>query len=90
MTVSLTTISIRELHEHTKDVLQRIREEGQTVDVLDGDAVIARISPVAVEDERLSDEEWWAEFKRLGEEISRRLPAGTSAVEAVAEQRREL
>ena len=41
-------------------------------------------------DKRHAREEWWAKIERLSSLTSRALPNGTSAVEAVQEQRRDL
>jgi antitoxin (DNA-binding transcriptional repressor) of toxin-antitoxin stability system len=85
-----SAIDVEELEEHTRDVLRRVREGGEVIDVADGEVVIARLVPVKVPVDRQALEEWWAEVDELAEEIGKYWPEGVSAAEAVAEQRREL
>jgi antitoxin (DNA-binding transcriptional repressor) of toxin-antitoxin stability system len=87
---TIEVISIGDLGEHARDVLQRIRDSRETIDVVDGEQVIARITPVQTQSERKTRDEWWQEVMRLGEEISKHWPEGVSAEEAISEQRREL
>jgi antitoxin (DNA-binding transcriptional repressor) of toxin-antitoxin stability system len=87
---AVAAIGIRELEEQTREVLRRVREDGETVDVIDGATVIARIVPVKSTVDPQALEERWNQVDRLAEEIDRSWPDGVSAAEAVAEQRREL
>jgi antitoxin (DNA-binding transcriptional repressor) of toxin-antitoxin stability system len=83
-------VGVRELEEQTRDVLRRVRDGGETIDVIDRGVVIARIvpSPPPVDPETLKH--IWERRHRLAEEISRHWPEGVSAADAVAEGRREL
>jgi antitoxin (DNA-binding transcriptional repressor) of toxin-antitoxin stability system len=42
----MATVGIRELKEHTKDILRQVQEQGQAVDIIYRGEVIARIVPV--------------------------------------------
>ncbi len=86
----IEVITVDDLEDHARDVLQRIRDERQSIDVADGDVIIARIAPVPPQNDRKTRDEWWQEVQRLGEEISRHWPEGVSAEEAISEQRRDL
>jgi antitoxin (DNA-binding transcriptional repressor) of toxin-antitoxin stability system len=86
----VTAIDVRELEEHARDVLRRVKDGGEVFDVADGDAVIARIVPVAAPFDRKQLEEWWERHDELAEEISRHWPEGVSAADAIADVRREL
>ncbi|MEA2582034.1 MAG: hypothetical protein QOF33_119 [Thermomicrobiales bacterium] len=87
---AVSAIGVRELEEHTREVLRRVREGGEIIDVADGDAMIARIVPVArsVDAEALA--EWWKRHDELVEEIDKYWPEGVSAADAIAGVRREL
>lgn len=41
----MATVGIRELKAHTSDILRKVRDEGQTIDVTLRGEVIARIVP---------------------------------------------
>ena len=86
----IAAIGMRELGTHTREVLRRVHESGEIVDVIDGGTMIARIVPVKVAVDHQALEAWWEQVDQLAEEISRYWPEGVSAAEAVAEQRREL
>ncbi len=87
-------IAAHDLHERTAEILKRLREDGEPIDITDQGRVVARLVPVEpLERPRPTREEleaWWARMDALAEEISRDWPEGVSAVEAVREQRREL
>ena len=84
------TIGVRELRARASDVLRRVRERHEAVDVTYRGQVIARIVPVlppAEAAETLSAA--WTEMDQLAGEIGRHWKArGKSAAEAVSEGRR--
>ena len=86
----IDAIDVSELQERTRDVLRRVREGGEIIDVSEGDIVIARIVPAATPVDVEALEEWWRGVDQLADEIAQSWPEGVSAAEAVAEQRREL
>ncbi len=87
---AVSAIGVRELEEHTREVLRRVREGGEIIEVADSDGVMARIVPVtqSVDAEMLA--EWWKRHNELVEEIAKHWPEGVSAADAIADVRREL
>jgi prevent-host-death family protein len=92
------SVGVRELKQRATQILRRVREEGETVEVTYRGRVVARIVPVQDAKKRAqvnnpTDEEiaaWFAQVERTAAEISAHWPEGVSAVDAVREQRREL
>ena len=82
----MTAIGIRDLKLRTSEIVRRVREKHESVDVTYRGRVVARIVPVreGVEDDA------WADLDALRKEIAARWPAGVSAVDAVNDVRREL
>jgi prevent-host-death family protein len=84
-------IGVRELKEHTSEVLRRVRKDKVTYQITYRGRVVAELSPVSYGDGEGDDwDKIWAEMDELAKEISRKWPKGVSAVDAVREQRREL
>jgi prevent-host-death family protein len=85
-------IGVREFKAHTSEILRRVRDEGETIEITSRGQAIARVTPV--EDRpRPSKEEIrrrFAEAEKFAQEISTRWPKGVSAVDAVRADRREL
>jgi prevent-host-death family protein len=83
----VSSIGVRELKAHASEILRRVEEEGETIDVTRRGAVIARLVPVPRPVDRLTMQRVWEERDRLAEEIARHWPVGLSAADAVAEDR---
>lgn len=87
----MRSVGIRELRERTSEIIRWVREEGQEVQVTHYGQPVARLVPVAPAKTPPPDAaSVWAELDQLAAEIGARWPEGVSAVEAVAEGRREL
>lgn len=95
----MVAIQVNDLKERADEVLRRLRETGEPVEILDGGRTIAKLVPAddgagaAAESAAAQDAETaaiWDELERLSVEIGRRWPAGVSAAEAVRDDRREL
>jgi prevent-host-death family protein len=87
----MTTVGIRELKTNTSEIVRRVRERGEIVDITHRGEVVARLipaHPVVTSAEELA--ELWAEMDRLAEEVSAHWTGAPNAVEAVREARREL
>jgi prevent-host-death family protein len=84
----MITVGIRQLRQEASELVRKVREEGQEVQITYRGKPVALLIPV----ERASTEEGkancWATLDRLAAEIGARWPEGVSAVEAVAEGRR--
>ena len=95
----MVAIHVNELKERTEEVLRRLREMGEPVEIFDDGRMIAKLVPAdedagvtgeasAAKDERTAA--IWDELERLSVEIGRQWPAGVSAVQAVRDDRRDL
>ena len=82
-------VGIRELKQRTSDILRRVRQGRESVDITYRGRVVARLVPVEeAPRKRAEAAAVWAEMDQLAAEIGARWPAGLPAEEAVAEQRR--
>jgi prevent-host-death family protein len=87
----MQSIGIRELKEHTSQVLRRVREKGQSLQVTYRGQVIALILPAASSKPKVKDlEKYWTDLDQLSAEISAHCPPRISATDTVREGRREL
>ncbi len=84
------SVGVRELKEHTSQVLRLVREHHQEIEITHRGRAIARLIPVVSASSHQDPEAIWADLDDLAAEIGARWPARISAVEAVREQRREL
>ena len=87
----MASIEAQELGARTSEVLRRVREDGETIDVTHRGKVVARVVPA--EPKRLDPEKvaaWWREWDDLADEVSKHWPEGLSAVDAVRAERRDL
>ena len=86
------SVGVRELKQHTTQILRRVREQGETIDVTYQGQVVARLVPVrrSQPDRSEANADVWADLDRLAEEIGARWPSGVSAADAVREAWREL
>jgi len=83
-------IGVRELKEHTSDILRRVREEHRMYEITFRGRAVARLVPVVEPEVTADPAAFWEELDRVAQEIGMRWPNGMTAVEAVREQRREL
>ncbi|HZS01641.1 MAG TPA: type II toxin-antitoxin system Phd/YefM family antitoxin [Chloroflexota bacterium] len=86
----MRTVGIRELKEHTSEIVRDVRERGESVDVTYRGRIVARLVPV--QEPGQARQEWrafWADWKRLASEISAGLPEATSAEDVIRDIRRE-
>jgi len=87
----MRAIGVRELKEHASQVLRRVRERGEEIEVTYHGRVVARLIPVPRERPRpRASAAVWSTFDRVAREIGARWPKGRSAANAVREGRREL
>ena len=88
-TDAVRRVGLRELKERMSEIVRRVEEDGEAVDITRRGAVIARIVPVQVKPpfDRKAFDRRWAEHQRLAEEISANWPKGVSAVDAIRDVR---
>lgn len=85
----MITMGVRELKNNLSSVLQRVRSDRETIDITHHGQTIARLVPVEPPPPATDEiEALMADLATLAAEIGRQWPAGMSAVEAVAEERR--
>jgi prevent-host-death family protein len=83
----MESIDVTELHEHTGEVLAKVRN-GEALDVVESGVTIARLVPVShsLSDEEI--EEILEDLDTLAAEISAKWPAGVNAQDAISDVRR--
>src|SRR4051794_1158381 len=86
----MLSIDLHELEANIGDVVRRVREQGETIAVLDQGTVVLRLVPEPEPPPVHPDAEVWADIDRLAAEIGAHWPEGVTAVDAVREGRREL
>jgi prevent-host-death family protein len=84
--VEMVTVGIRELKQQTSELIRRVREEGEEIQVTYRGEVVALLVPVRRAG-KPGEEQAWANLDLLAAEIQARWPEGVSASEAVAEGR---
>lgn len=82
-------IGVRELKQRASEVLRRVRA-GEAVTITYRGRAVARLVPLAEEGRGSEAASVWAEMDALAREVGAHWPAGVSAADAVAEQRRAL
>lgn len=86
--VPVSTIEVDDLAIQLRDVLRRVQEDGDVIDIADHGKVLARLTPPPV---KAATRQAIRERRRaLAEEIGKHWPADVSAAQAVAEGRRDL
>ncbi|MSQ13679.1 MAG: type II toxin-antitoxin system Phd/YefM family antitoxin [Dehalococcoidia bacterium] len=84
-------VGVRELKEHASELLREVREKRESITITYRGKAVAQLVPVRDREQlRRESKAVLAEMEKLAQEIGRRLPPGTSAVDAVREQRRDL
>lgn len=87
----MSSVGIRELKTNTSEIVRRVREYGEVVEITHRGEVVARLipaRPIRTSAEELSA--LWADMDRLAEEVGTHWTGSPSAVDAVREGRREL
>ncbi len=87
----MTEVGIRELKTQASDIIRRVRDTNETFVVTYRGQPVARLEPLEdPEEKRYRAREVLAEMDRIAESVTKYWPSGVSAVDAVAEDRREL
>ena len=92
----MASIGVDELRTRTSEVLRRVREDGETIDVTDGGKIVARMVPVEQprDEPEVEDSDamlaWMRNMEPLIAELGKKWPKGVWAVEAVLHVRRDL
>lgn len=85
----MMSIGVRELKQRTSEVLRRVRQRGEGVEVTVRGEVVALLLPVRrASAERRRATQRWTDLDRLASEIAARWPRGVTATDAVSQGRR--
>lgn len=85
----MSSVGVRELKEQTSEIVRRVREDGETIDITYRGEIVATITPKRTlpPDE---DRAFWDEQRRLVREIGKQLgDKPIDVVELLREERRE-
>ena len=82
----MVTVGVRELKQQASELIRRVRESGDEIQVTYHGKVVARLLPVAPKAEEAGRR--WDDLDRLADEIGKRWPEGVTAAQAVSEARR--
>jgi antitoxin (DNA-binding transcriptional repressor) of toxin-antitoxin stability system len=83
----MAVVGVRELEEHASEIIHRVREQKEWIDITDHGEVVARLVPVLRPVDQEAINRIWEEEDRLAEEIGKYWPVGLSAADAIAEDR---
>jgi prevent-host-death family protein len=84
-------VGIRELKARASQVIRRVRERGEEIEVTHHGKVVARLVPVSRSTVRnRTSASAWSTLDRVAREIAATWPKGHSATAAVREGRRDL
>jgi antitoxin (DNA-binding transcriptional repressor) of toxin-antitoxin stability system len=88
----MKTLEIHKLTEHIDEILHMIKEEGETIEITDGNEVIAHLVPVdkAEQPKKEDHEAFWRRIDKYAAQLGSQLPEKVDAVEIVRDARREL
>lgn len=77
----MKTIGVRQLKDHISEVLDEVREKGETIEITKHGQAVARIVPVPLErgDVGRDRDGMWSELNRLAERIRAQWPEGVTA-----------
>jgi prevent-host-death family protein len=86
----MDTVGVRELKQKTTQVLRRVREKKEKIQVTYRGEVVALLVPVPSSKRRAksADEAVWADLDQLAAEIGAHWPQGVTAVDAIRQDRR--
>lgn len=85
----MQSVGVRELKAQTSQILRRVRDKGETVEITYHGRVIAHIVPAADLDHTPTEtSDVWSDIAELAKEIGKYWPEGVSAVDAIREERR--
>ncbi len=84
----MSTIPLRDLHNHTSEILRQVRDADAEYVVTQQGRPIARLSPVVAGPTSVLGSNGWQSYHRAAKEIRRSWPAGRSSQAVLAEVRR--
>ncbi len=89
----MLSLDVNDFIEHIDEMLLKIEEEGEVIEITKQNEIIARMVPVRklrqADADIQNDLETWNELERISAEISAYWPQGVSTVDAVQEARQD-
>lgn len=86
----MSSVGVRELKEHASEIVRRVREDGETIDITFRGEVVATIEPKRKPSQEERDA-FWERLRKLQQDIAAHMgPEPVDAAELVREQRRNL
>lgn len=86
----MSSVGVRELKEHASEIVRRVREDGETIDITYRGEVVATIKPKPKSSQQEIDA-FWERVDNLRRDIAAHMGHGpVDAVQLVREQRRDL
>jgi antitoxin (DNA-binding transcriptional repressor) of toxin-antitoxin stability system len=87
----MTRVGLRELESNANDLVRRVREQGEVIDITYCGEVAARLVPIHQTTPTAEEQQaLWGELDQLAAEVSATWPEEVSAAEAVHTERRTL
>lgn len=92
----MVAVQITDLQERAGEIVRRLQETGESVQILDEERVVAKLVPATDADEAalLAEDEavrrWLADLDELSEEIGASVPPGTTVEDVMRDIRRDL
>jgi prevent-host-death family protein len=86
----MASVGVRELKEHTSEIVRRVRDDGETIDITYRGEVVATIAPKPrLDPER--DRAFWERIDQLRRDIAAHMgPEPVDAVALLDEERMEI
>jgi antitoxin (DNA-binding transcriptional repressor) of toxin-antitoxin stability system len=84
----MSSVGVRELKEHTGEIVRRARDSRESVANTYRGKVVARIVPEHTEESVEAFEDRWKGLMQLAEEIGKHWPKDVTSADAIAEGRR--
>jgi prevent-host-death family protein len=84
----MAKVGIRELKQQASELVRLVRETGVEVQITYHGKVVALLVPAGPAAQTEAERQAWVDIDHLAAEIGARWPAGVSAAQAVAENRR--
>ncbi len=84
---TMNRVGVRDLKDHASEILRRVHDDREIIDVTRRGQVIARLIPVPRPVDPETRNRMWDELELLAEKIGKLWPEGLSAADAIAEDR---
>jgi prevent-host-death family protein len=87
----MVSVGVRQLRDQVSQLLERVRNEGEVIEITYHGEAVARLVPVKrPAPDAAEAAAFWSDLDQLAAEIGANWPDDVTAVDAVAEGRRDL